>query len=449
MRSNWISVPVLGILLLLTSLAPAQDTVENVTQVEEPVTQEADSLSGEMTGDEAEAEGEQLQPAVEEVLPEPDTELDPPGGIMVQDKGNDAGDQLVVSFETPADTVGIFAYHVYRREAGETGEESWQLAKIIPAISPPEFIDGYDPELPIEPGVRYEYRVASVNLEGQEFFSETQVAQEVPRGEFYHTGKTRILIAGALFIILIFYYFSKAQRGIEMYMRPIAGIEAIDEAIGRATEMGKPVLYVPGLSSVADVATIASLTILGRVAKKIAQYQTPLMVPNRDPIVYTVAEEAVKQAYLEAGRPDAYDPDSVFFLTTSQFAFVAGVNGIMMREKPATNFYLGMFWAESLLLAETGSLSGAIQIAGTDAVTQLPFFITTCDYTLIGEELYAASAYLGREPKQVGAVKGQDACKAIIMTFITVALILGILDVVADTNTLDWLRRLVTSPVIE
>ena len=252
-----------------------------------------------------------------------------------------------------------------------------------------------------------------------------------------------------MFILLIFYYFGKAQRGVKMYMRPIAGIEAIDEAIGRATEMGKPVLYVPGIYSIADVATIASLTILGRVAKKIALYQTPLIVPNRDPIVCTVAEEVVKQAYLEAGRPDAYDPDSVFFLTTSQFAYVAGVNGIMMREKPATNFYLGMFYAESLLLAETGSLSGAIQIAGTDAVTQLPFFITTCDYTLIGEELYAASAYLGREPKQIGALKGQDACKGIIMGFITLALIFGFIDVVANTHILDWLRDIVTSSIIE
>jgi len=213
--------------------------------------------------------------------------------------------------------------------------------------------------------------------------------------------------------------------------------------------MGRPILYVPGLSYIEDVATIASLTILGRVAKKIAQYQTPLMVPNRDPIVYTIADEVVKQAYLEAGRPDAYDPDSVFFVTTSQFAFVAAVNGIMMRETPATNFYLGMFWAESLLLAETGSLSGAIQIAGTDAVTQLPFFITTCDYTLIGEELYAASAYLGREPKQVGAVKGQDACKAIIMGFVTLALLLGIVDLIAGTHTLEWVRHIITMPVVD
>ena len=107
------------------------------------------------------------------------------------------------------------------------------------------------------------------------------------------------------------------------------------------------------------------------------------------------------------------------------FAFVAGVNGIMLREKTATNFYMGMFWAEALIMTETGSGTGAIQIAGTDAVTQIPFFITTCDYTLIGEELYAASAYLAREPLMLGTLKGQDYMKLLIIIFIVIGTFLS------------------------
>jgi hypothetical protein len=84
---------------------------------------------------------------------------------------------------------------------------------------------------------------------------------------------------------------------------------------------------------------------------------------------------------------------------------------------------MGYFYAEALLLTETGATTGAIQIAGTDAYTQLPFLVTTCDYTLLGEELYAASAYLSREPKLLGSLKGQDAGKAILI----VAILLGTL----------------------
>ncbi len=134
-----------------------------------------------------------------------------------------------------------------------------------------------------------------------------------------------------------------------------------------------------------------------------------------------VEQEVVKEAYAKVGRSDAYNEDDVYYLTRSQFAYVAGVNGIMVRQRPATILYMGMFYAESLVLAETGASVGAIQIAGTDAVTQLPFFITSCDYTLIGEELYAASAYLSHEPVLLGGLKGQDMAKA----FIGLAILLG------------------------
>jgi hypothetical protein len=361
----------------------------------------------------------------------------------VQDCPNDAGDHLHLYLSIPVEeTDNLLSCVIYRKQVDEP-DDCWNL--VLTEALPLEgkfLVDGYDPDFIIEPGISYVFKPAAITMAGDTLVGEVFVSPITSKGEFINTDETSVLIAGLLFIILIFYYFGKARRGIKMYLRPIAGIDAIDEASGRATEMGKPILYVPGLSTISDVATIASLTILGRVARKVAEYQTSLMVPNCDPIVYTVATESVKQAYLEAGRPDAYDPDSVFFLTTSQFAFVAGVNGIMMRERPATNFYLGMFWAESLLLAETGSLSGAIQIAGTDAVTQLPFFITTCDYTLIGEELYAASAYLGMEPKLLGAVKGQDACKAVVMVLLILGLILSTIYIFTGNESFMFLRNM-------
>jgi hypothetical protein len=363
----------------------------------------------------------------------------------VVDRPNDAGDGLLLTLSQPDDATGLVACMVYRKETGQP-DSCWSLVLGEALPLEVEYLeDGFDPDYPLEPGIRYSYRLDVMTLEGDTLTGSEIVSDVLPEGEYFNMGEVPVFIASALFLGLIFYYFGRAKRGMQMYLRPIAGIEAIDEAIGRATEMGKPILYVPGLSTIADVATIASLTILSRVARKVAEYGTPLLVPNTDPIVYTVASESVKQAYIEAGRPNSYDPDSVFFLTDSQFAYVAGVNGIMVRDKPATNFYLGMFWAESLLLAETGSLTGAIQIAGTDAVTQLPFFITTCDYTLIGEELYAASAYLGREPKQLGAVKGQDACKAVIMALILLGFALGMLYILTGNDRFLFLVNLIVT----
>jgi hypothetical protein len=97
---------------------------------------------------------------------------------------------------------------------------------------------------------------------------------------------------------------------------------------------------------------------------------------------------------------------------------------MFVREKPATIFYMGAFFAESLILAETGNEAGAIQIAGTAMPSQLPFFVAACDYTLIGEELFAASAYLSREPRQLGSLKGQDVGKLVFLILIILGVIL-------------------------
>jgi hypothetical protein len=229
------------------------------------------------------------------------------------------------------------------------------------------------------------------------------------------------LVLFILFCVLVLVSISRARRGGSLFIRRIAGLNAIDEAVGRATELGKKVLYVPGIMSIDENQTIASLAVLGHVARMTARYNTELDVPNKDPLTFVAARETVKEAYMQEGRPDLYNDSLVHYVTYDQFAYTAAVSGKMVRERPAANFLIGSFYAESLLLAETGQSTGAIQIAGTAEVAQLPFFVCACDYTLIGEELYAAGAYLSREPAQLGSIKGQDITKAIVGIYIVVA----------------------------
>ena len=224
-------------------------------------------------------------------------------------------------------------------------------------------------------------------------------------------------------VIVFFWAVSHAKRK-GLFIRRIAGLDAIDEALGRATEMGKPVYYVPGIGGMAGISTIASTFILGEVAKKVAQYDTQIKVPHYDPIVMTVCKEVVKQSFLEAGRPDSYRDDMNMFISQDQFSYAASVDGMISREKPAAIFFMGYFMAESLLLAEVGATSGAIQIAGTDTEHQLPFFFTACDYTLIGEELYAAGAYLSKEPMLLSALKVQDFGKLVVMLSVLFGIVL-------------------------
>jgi hypothetical protein len=233
-----------------------------------------------------------------------------------------------------------------------------------------------------------------------------------------------VFIMAVILIILIMVSIKQAEAGRDFYIRRIAGLNAIDEAVGRATEMGKPVLYLTGLHDLSSIATLASISILSKVAEKTAEYETPILVPNCRSIVMVTTREVVKESYMRAGKADHYQEDNITYLTDDQFGFTSGVDGIMMREKPAANFYLGHFMAESLIYAETGHSVGAIQIAGTEEFSQIPFFITACDYTLIGEELFAAGAYLSRQPRDVGSLRGQDIGKLFFIALILVGVLL-------------------------
>jgi len=246
------------------------------------------------------------------------------------------------------------------------------------------------------------------------------------------------LIMVISFMLVAGRFIIAAQRGKEMYIRPIAGIAAVEEAVGRATEMGRPALFCPGLGGVGGPATLASLAILSKIAEKTAEYQTELMMPNCDIYVLQIGMETIKEAYLKAGRPDAFSPDMAFFVSDRQFSYAAGVSGIIARRRPAAIFLLGSFFAEALLLAEAGANIGAIQIGGTDQDAQLPFFVTACDYTLIGEELYAAGAYLSRDPKLLGTLKAQDGFKAVVMALIIILVPLVV--ILTLTGNLKWME---------
>ncbi|HKY72494.1 MAG TPA: DUF6754 domain-containing protein [Nitrospira sp.] len=254
-----------------------------------------------------------------------------------------------------------------------------------------------------------------------------------PRANWFNWNQVNNLILALGFGALVFYTISHAKRN-DIFLRRIPGLDAVDEAIGRSTELGKPILYLTGAHDMSDPSTIAAAVILGRVAKRTAAYETELMVPHRDPITMAVCQEITKQAYLEAGKPDLFKEDSNFFITADQFSYTAAVDGIMLRKKPAANFFMGSYFAESLLLTETGASTGAIQIAGTDSDHQLPFFVTTCDYTLIGEELYAASAYLSKEPIQIGTLRGQDIGKAVILSVILIGTLVATLGVATGSS---------------
>jgi hypothetical protein len=97
---------------------------------------------------------------------------------------------------------------------------------------------------------------------------------------------------------------------------------------------------------------------------------------------------------------------------------------------------MGGFYYEAVVLGEAGNTIGAMQIGGTANTHQLPFFVATCDYTLIMEELYAASAEISGNPDVLGSLKGEDYLKFLILGILGIGFLLGLINNMALINFL-------------
>jgi hypothetical protein len=226
-------------------------------------------------------------------------------------------------------------------------------------------------------------------------------------------GRLSSFVALIFMTLAILYSISMARKRLPT-IRRIGGLDAIEEAVGRATEMDKPVFYTTGTADItASYAAniFAGLEILGHTTRMVARNNARMIVGISEPNVYPLAVRVVEEGYLQAGKMDYFDPDIVRFLSPTQFAYASGCMGIIQREGAAATLMLGHFMAEAILLAEASSQVGAISIAGMTSMAQLPFLVAACDYMIIGDELLAAGAYLAKDPVKLGSIAGQDWAK--------------------------------------
>lgn len=226
------------------------------------------------------------------------------------------------------------------------------------------------------------------------------------------------------------YYAIQLGKQGKIRIRRLPGLDAIEEVVGRAVEMGRPIFDIIGQGSFTDIyatQTVAGLSILSYVSTLCARLGARLYAPQADTGVMPVAIELVRDAYRSEGKLEELDVEEQLpYLSSEQFAWAGGIIAMASRMRPAANIMIGPFWAESMMFAETFDRVGAMQIGGTARMYQIPFFAALCDYLLIGEEMFAAGAYVSGDPQQIGSIASQDWYKF-------VALILGIVGALLAT----------------
>lgn len=375
----------------------------------------------------------------------------PPADFLARDKEYDNGKTILISWKLSADEApdGSVSVTGYKIERAESHDGPWIVLDSV-LCGETLYYDvaagGGNSEIPpFERGKSYYYRI--MTMAGETASEPVVFGPVIPKASWIDPKKIVIYVFIIIILWSMLWFMKQCERGRKFFVRKIPGLAAVEEALGRATELGRPVLYVPGIEDIESIQTICSITILSEVAERVAKLKLKLLVPLRMPFVVPVAEDTVRQGYINADRVEDFDKNNIQFLTDDQFAYAGGVCGIMARERPAAVFLLGGFFAESLILAETGAWIGAIQVAGTASIHQIPFFVTACDYTLIGEELYAGSAYLSQEPSLMGMLKASDLTKAVILALIVLATGLLTIGGLLDWEWVKWIPWLFETTV--
>lgn len=236
----------------------------------------------------------------------------------------------------------------------------------------------------------------------------------------------------AIITFCIFYammYLGKHGR--EVKVRTLPAMEAIPEAIGRAAEMGRPVFYTTGTAGLqlANAAqgpqTLASVSIMEYAGRLCAKNGVRLDLFTPIPDALPLMEETLRNAYELEGSAVEFKSDQIHFVPEWD-PYVAASLGYLQRDRPASTLLIGGFSSEAVILGEAGNAIGAMQIAGTANTGQIPFLIATCDYVLISEELYAASASVSKNPDVLGSLQGEDYVKVGIVALIIVGYMLAV-----------------------
>ena len=240
-----------------------------------------------------------------------------------------------------------------------------------------------------------------------------------------------------LVLLAVFTNYLSKRRSLPS-LRNIAALPAINEAIGRATEMGKKVFFTSGNHGLRDSyapSMIAGTTLLYYIARRCANLGPELYVTIANQEVYPLQFAQVQEAYLVEGKIEAFNPENIVF---TGGGYTIQTIGEIERQKPAAFFLLGRPHIETITLTETANHVGAIQVAGCTNFAQTCYMVATCDYVMLGDELLAAGAILSQDIKQLSNIIATDFGKYLTLGILIITLILFNLGVANVINIFNW-----------
>jgi len=236
----------------------------------------------------------------------------------------------------------------------------------------------------------------------------------------YDFGLAVIFIASCLILIQLA---RTGQRKIQV--RRIPAIEALEEMVGRAAETGQSFYMATSYSGPQSWPAFASgLACLNKISEYAAGANVEVKAFTWATDAIPLLEENIRLGFLKGGHPELFDRTRMVEYLPGQDAGNYEVVDHLTRGKPGACAWVGAYGYEAAVFATVGSLAGAVQIGGTPTYRYIPVFAASCDYTLLGEELYAATAHIREDPVSMNTLAAQDIIRVIIIALMVITIIL-------------------------
>lgn len=230
-----------------------------------------------------------------------------------------------------------------------------------------------------------------------------------------------LLAAGflVLFILLIagFSVYERVRQG-GRNLREIPAISRLIYAIGLAVEDGTRLHIALGTSDMTGeqgAPALAGLSILDRVARTASISDTPPVVTSGDGALSILSQTGLAGAYREMGVGELHDPSQARLVGVTPFSYAAGTLPIIHDEHVSATLMTGHFGPEIALIAETADRADGFTLAGTDSLPGQAVLYAAAQEPLIGEELFAAGAYLRSGLVHTASLRAQDVLRWLVV----------------------------------
>ena len=226
-----------------------------------------------------------------------------------------------------------------------------------------------------------------------------------------------LLILAAILLLAFFLW----RRRSPAALRPIAAYQQLNRAVGLAVENGTRLhfsLERGSLYPARGASELAGLAMLRRLSERTSVSDNPPVVTSGDASLAFLSQDTLQSGYRAAGAEEQYRFTTGRLTGLTPFSFAAGAISTVYDENVSANVYIGDFGVESALLTEAAERQNSTLIASSDNLAAQSVFYASSQEPLIGEELFAAGAYVGAGPAHEASLNVQDALRWLVILVI-------------------------------